>query len=156
MLGTVLAALSAGCREEPKTPVAQYVPTSESARAGLVQVMDDWLEGISPEDSGARHPKVHIVDQTRRPDQRLVRYEIMGEMPADNARAFAVRVHYDGADESEVVRFLAVGVEPLWIFREEDYETIWMHEDEETAETAAGEAVVTDQRAEAGEPAETP
>ena len=65
---------------------------------------------------------------------KLARYEILGEVPAENARAFDVRVTYIGADEPEILRFVAIGVDPMWIFRREDYEEIWQHDAEATAD----------------------
>lgn len=143
MLGLALGTIFAGCREEPKSGIERYIPSSESARAGVSRAMEGWLKGLSPDASGSTRPEVHVVDQTRRADQKLARYEILGEVPAENARAFAVRVAYDGADESEIVQFVAVGVDPMWIFRREDYENIWRHDMEAPADRA-------------GEPAKNP
>ncbi len=144
VLGVALATVFAGCQRESKNPFERYIPSSESARAGVTRVMEGWLEGLSPDASGsAAGPEIHVVDQTRRADQHLVRYEILGEVPAENARAFAVRVMYNGTDEPEILRFIAVGVDPMWIFRREDYEGIWQH----------GEEAPTDR---AGEPTKKP
>lgn len=140
LLGAAIGAALAGCRAEPKGGVERYIPPSEAARAGVVRAMEGWLAGLSPEASGSTKPMVHVVDQTRRADQRLARYEILGEMPAENARSFAVRVTYVGADGPEVVRFFVVGVDPMWVFRQEDYETIWMHEDAPPTDRVAGPA----------------
>ena len=91
----------AGCREEPKNGFERYIPAVRAARrAGVVRVMEGWLKGLSPEASGSLKPEIHVVDQTRRADQHLAGYEIVGEVPAENARAFAVRVRYNGADET--------------------------------------------------------
>jgi hypothetical protein len=98
--------------------------------------MEGWQKGLSPGESGSTRPEVHVVDQTRRADQKLARYEILGEVPAENARAFAVRVTYDGSDEPEILRYIAIGVEPMWIFRREDYEGIWQHQEEAPADRA--------------------
>lgn len=144
MLGGVLATLLlVGCRQEPGSGFERYIPPAEAARANLTRALDGWLKGLPPGDSGTAHPEVHVVDQTRRADQRLVRYEILGEIPAENARAFAVRVAYEGVDEPEIIRFVAIGVEPMWIFRREDYENIWNHQGEASADRA-------------GEPADKP
>jgi hypothetical protein len=136
MLGVTLGTVFAGCHAEPKSGIERYIPSSESARAGVSRAMEGWLKGLSTDASGSTRPEVHVVDQTRRADQHLAGYEILGEEPAENARAFAVRVTYDGADDLEIVRFLAVGVDPMWIFRQEDYETLWMHQDETPADRA--------------------
>jgi hypothetical protein len=136
-LGGAFVTLLAGCHQEPKNPFERYIPSSGSARAGVTSAMEGWLKGLSPEASGSSSsPEVHVVDQTRRADQKLARYEILGEVPAENARAFALRVTYEGTDEPEIVRFIAVGVDPMWIFRREDYEGIWQHQEEAPADRA--------------------
>lgn len=144
MVGVAFVTLLSGCHQEPEKGYESYIPPAESARAGLARAMEGWLKGLPPGESGSNtRPEVHIVDQTRRADQKLARYEILGEVPAENARAFAVRVTYSGKDEPEILRYFAVGVDPMWIFRREDYESIWTHDMEPPADRA-------------GEPARTP
>jgi hypothetical protein len=139
MLGGAFVTLLAGCHEEPRSAFERYIPPAETAREHIKHAMEGWLKGLSPGESGSTRPEVHVVDQTRRADQKLARYEILGEAPAENAREFAVRVTYDGTDESEILRFVAIGVEPMWIFRREDYENIWRHEGMEEPADRAGE-----------------
>jgi hypothetical protein len=135
MLGGVFVTLLAGCHQESKSGYERYIPEAESARAQLARVMDGWLKGVSPGESGSKtRPEVHVVDQTRRADQKLARYEILGEVPADNARAFDVRVTYNGTDQPEILRFFAIGVDPMWIWRREDFEGIWQHNEEAPAD----------------------
>lgn len=136
MLGGAFATLLGGCHQESKSGFERYIPPAESARAHLARAMEGWQKGLSPGESGSTRPEVHVVDQTRRADQKLARYEILGEVPAENARAFAVRVTYDGSDEPEILRYIAIGVEPMWIFRREDYEGIWQHQEEAPADRA--------------------
>ena len=126
--------LLVGCHQDPKGGFERYIPPVEVARGNLARAMDGWLKGLSPGESGGTRPEVHVVDQTRRADQKLARYDILGEVPAENARAFDVRVTYDGVDEPEVLRFVAIGVDPMWIFRREDYEGIWQHNEETPAD----------------------
>lgn len=143
VVGAAFTAVSAGCRRERNSGVERYIPSSEAARAGVSRALEGWLAGLSPDASGSTRPEIRVVDQTRRPDQRLTGYEILGELPAENARSFAVRVLYRGAEKPEIVHFLAVGVDPMWIFRREDYETLWSHREETRVDRV-------------GEPAEKP
>ena len=137
VLGVASGIFFAGCHAEPTNAFERYIPSSEAARKGVTGVMEGWLKGLSPEASGsAARPEIHVVDQTRRADQRLSRYEILGEEPADNARTFAVRVTFNDTEEPEILRYVAFGVDPMWIFRREDYETIWMHDEEAPADRA--------------------
>ncbi len=136
MLSGAVVTLLAGCHEEPKNAFERYIPPAESAQEHITHAMEGWLKGLSPGESGSTRPEVHFVDLTRRADQKLARYEILGEVSAENARAFAVRVTYAGTDEPEILRFIAVGVDPMWIFRKEDYDTLWSHQEEPPADRA--------------------
>ncbi len=136
MLGAALGTCFSGCHAEPKSGFERYIPSPEAARTGVNRLMEGWLKGLSPGESGSTRPEVHFVDQTRRADQKLARYEILGEVPVENARAFAVRVTYNGTDEPEILRFVAIGVDPMWIFRREDYDTLWSHQEEPPADRA--------------------
>ena len=60
--------------------------------------------------------------------------ELIGEVSTDAARGFAARLTLEKPDEEPVVRFLAIGIDPLWVFRQEDYELFshWMHPMDQT------------------------
>jgi hypothetical protein len=53
-----------------------------------------------------------------------VRYTILGEAPGDAPRCFAVRLHLEEPQEEQRVRFVLIGLDPLWVFRHEDYEML--------------------------------
>lgn len=92
-------------------------------------VLDAWQAGRPPEEGVGAKKDVHLVDKQRIPGQKLLRYQVLGEVAADHARGFAVRVTLAGPDEEKVIRLLAVGLDPLWVFRQEDFDLIshWMH-----------------------------
>jgi hypothetical protein len=48
---------------------------------------------------------------------------------SDSGRCFAVRITLDNPAEEQRVRFIVIGVDPLWVFREEDYTMLshWDH-----------------------------
>jgi hypothetical protein len=125
------------CREEPKG-FERYIPPPEAARGAVTLVMDGWRKGLTPDQTVGKAPEVHVVDKHRLPDQHLAQYEILGEVTAENARAFAVRVVFEGSDEPQVVRYIVVGTDPMWVFRQEDYEMIshWMHKMDEPSDRA--------------------
>ncbi|MBI5760289.1 MAG: hypothetical protein HZA46_17375 [Planctomycetales bacterium] len=74
-------------------------------------------------------PEVFVTDSHRRPDQKLEAFEILGPVPGNAPRCFAVKLKLVYPDAEERVRFVVVGIEPLWVFRQEDYDMLahWEH-----------------------------
>lgn len=70
-----------------------------------------------------------FVDQHRKPGQKLVAYEVLGDVEVENARQFAARLELSGETEPALVRYNVFGINPTWVFRLEDYELIshWEH-----------------------------
>jgi hypothetical protein len=62
------------------------------------------------------------VDNCRLPEQTLDQFTILGETPGEGPRCLAVRVHLQNPEETQRLRFVIFGVDPLWIYRYEDYE----------------------------------
>ena len=88
-------------------------------------MLDEWRDG-KDEKTGAT---VNVVDKGRKPGQRLVRSEVLGEVAAETGRGFAVRLHFEDPEAEVVDRYIVIGTGPVWIFRQHDYEMIshWMH-----------------------------
>lgn len=128
ILGGILASCASGCSGKAEG-FERYVPDSPTARGAVVAMLENWRDGKAVEELARRKPSVCIVDKHRKPGQRLVRFELMGEVSTDAARGFAARLTLEKPEEEQVVRFLAVGIDPLWVFRQEDYELFshWMH-----------------------------
>lgn len=128
-----------GCRGRP-AGFEQYVPAPGPAREAVRAVLDAWRDGRPPEEGVGPRRDVHVVDKQRRPGQKLAGYDLLGEVAADKARGFAVRLTLENPDERPVVRFLVVGIEPLWVFRQEDFEMIshWMHPMDEDKDRSGG------------------
>lgn len=123
---SLLALAGCGGEGREEDAAARYVPEPAIARKTLVDRLEEWRAGRDPSSD-------NVVDKHRRPGQRLVGYEILGEVSAETGRGFAARLTLEHPDEEQVVRFLLIGVEPIWVFRQEDYELIshWMHKMDE-------------------------
>jgi hypothetical protein len=121
----VLAAAAAGCTQRTRE---DYIPSAELARSALIQAMDAWKRGEPPGRIEGK-PAVQVGDTRRRTGQKLVRYEVLGELPSEEGRLFAVRVHFENPIAEEKANYLVVGIDPLWVFRQEDYQMVthWEH-----------------------------
>jgi hypothetical protein len=118
----------AGC-EEPQILPEQFVPPSAMAQEALDSTLEAWQTGAAPApvDGGAR--TVQVADTHRTPGQTLASYKILGETAVDGGRRFVVRLELENPAAAENARFVVVGIDPLWVFRQEDYDMIahWDH-----------------------------
>lgn len=137
----IVAVFCLGCSRESKTAGDRYVPATELARHALEAVLVDWREGLEPGPIDRLAVGVRVVDKQRKRGQTLDEFEILGEAPTEAARCFAVRVKLSGPAAEEKVRFIIIGIDPLWVFRQEDYESLsqWScgKQEEEPAKTPA-------------------
>jgi len=117
------AVVCLGCSAEPNT-TDRFVPNADLARQAVEQVLVDWQAGRAPSPIDRLDVGIQVVDKQRKKGQSLEEYEILGEAPSEAARCFAVRVRLSGPDAEEKVRFVVIGIDPLWVFRQEDYESV--------------------------------
>lgn len=142
MLRLGVAAFLVGCGEAQPAPTELEVPDLGSARSALVSSLERWKAGRR--DSGVligSTPSIGIVDAARA-DRPLLGYEVVGPLKAvGKARPFSVRLSLGEPSESVEARYLVLGRDPLWVYRQEDFERMlhWEHKmDVETAETPPG------------------
>lgn len=109
--------------------IEHYTPETGTARAALEAALNEWRNGQPPGEIRGASPAVQVVDTHRRPEQRLERFEILGEVGGDAGRCFSVRLTLANPSEEEKLRFIVVGISPLWVFREDDFTmlTHWDH-----------------------------
>lgn len=110
-----------------------YTPSEAMSRAAIELALRAWQDArperdLSLEANGAL-ACVEFIDKHRQPAQRLESYQILGETASRNGRAFVVRLSLREPDEELKVRYLVVGIDPLWVFRQEDYDMLshWDH-----------------------------
>ena len=140
VIWVVAGACACGCRDEP-AGFDRFVPEAGTARAAVAAALESWRKGDAA-GRGRRRSAPRSTSWTSSGGRvrRMTAYEILGEFPAENARGFAVRLTFDDTDEKPIVRYLVVGTDPIWVFRQEDYEMIshWTHPMEEPDDRAAG------------------
>lgn len=126
-LAGMAAACFAGCGGQP---TAKYIPTADKAHAVLTEVLEAWKAGTTEAAIATASGKVNIADTSRKPGQRLVAYDILGETPNEGGpRAFTVALTLANPDQNIKERYLVVGIDPPWVFRQTDYELLshWDH-----------------------------
>jgi hypothetical protein len=122
----VSAGFSACARQEE---AQRYAPPPELARAAVEAVLVDWQAGRPPAQIDRLPVTVQVVDQQRNKGQVLEEFEILGEAPGNAPRCFAVRLKLRSPEAEATVRYVVVGINPLWVFRQEDFDMLshWDH-----------------------------
>ena len=122
-----LSLVVVGCSGSPD-PVSM-VPDPLRARQAIEAAMASWKAGRPTGVIEPTSPRIQVVDTHRKPGQRLDGFEILAESADGRMRAFTVRLSMLDPEERPVARFLAVGLDPVLIFRQEDFDLLmhWEH-----------------------------
>jgi hypothetical protein len=134
-----------GCGSRPAHSI---VPDSAQARTVLEAAMAAWAAGRAPGMLDTTAPRVQVVDSFRKPGQKLEGFEILAETASPRARTFSLRLHMSEPDERPLARYLVVGIDPVLVFRQEDYEllTHFQHKMDPEPRQAVEPEVPSDQR----------
>ena len=123
-----LVTIAIGCERHPSS-FDRFIPEPSIARHSLNTALEAWLAERPGKEPLGRNPKIQFVDR-RRESLRLTEFEVLGEVITEGARGFAVRLKFADSEEALITRYFVVGIDPLWVFRQEDFETImhWMND----------------------------
>ncbi len=139
---TALLATIAGCERgdrEAHTPA--FVPSWAEARQSLDSSLSVWRDAPPPLPASFDIPGVQFVDGQRKPNQRLLSFQVLSQTDIENARQFTVRLNLEGEESSQLVKYNLVGRNPVWVFRLDDYEKFahWEHDMSEPVSAAKPE-----------------
>jgi hypothetical protein len=106
----------------------RYVPASALAREALTASLESWAAGEQTPRLASGQPGLQFADSLRA-RRNLERFEIVGELPIQDGRRFEVQLHLRNPAGSEKAEYIVLGIDPLWIIRQEDYNMIthWDH-----------------------------
>ncbi len=102
---------------------ARYIPTEQTSRQALEAALTAWQNGRQPGPVADGPPSIQAVDSRWQAGQKLSKFEIVGEEPGDGPTFFSVKLTLKGQAREQVVRYVVVGRNPLWVYREDDYKT---------------------------------
>lgn len=123
-----LFVLAAGCAD-PSDP-GRFYPPEVRARQALEAALSAWQRAIPPgEVPGGSNPTVVVADTHRTPGQRLKAFSVLGMAPGDGPRVFTVKLTLENPATELKARYVVVGIDPVWVFRQEDYDMLshWDH-----------------------------
>ena len=126
-----LATLATGCRKD----ASPYTPAPQTARASLEAALAAWQEGRPAGTLSAGERTIEVVDTTRVQRPKLGSFKVLSETSVSGqGRCFVVRLGFanpsiDSPAEELRERYVVVGIDPIWVFRKEDYDMLahWEH-----------------------------
>ncbi len=123
----LIAAGLLGC--EPTAAPVSIVPDSSRGRQAIEAAMTAWRAGHPTGTIEPGSPRVQVIDTHREPGRTLVAYEILSDSADARVRTFTLRLGFSETEDRPIVRFLVVGIDPILVFRQEDYELLmhWEH-----------------------------
>jgi hypothetical protein len=121
-----LLAASPGCRPAGHE---RFVPAERSAREALESALGAWQRGEPHGPVPGASPAIQFVDTHHKPGQRLKSFAVLSLAPGEGPRVFTVRLALDGPAEEVRVRYVVLGLDPVWVLRQEDYDMTahWDH-----------------------------
>jgi hypothetical protein len=101
---------------------ASAVPSEQVARTALEAALNSWCDGGKPGVLPGTEPRVEVHDTPWASGQSLTSFEILREEPGTVDKRFAVRLSLAKPDRVLEVEYHVLGVAPVMVFRDEDYE----------------------------------
>ena len=118
--------LLVGCSKSGKS-VSDFMPSTDNGRNALEAALNYWKAGNPPGTVPGTTPPVEVVDaKWKAAPKQLKEFEITGEdaPPADStSRYFKVRLTMKSGTKQDV-RYVVVGIDPLWVYGEKDFEAL--------------------------------
>ena len=126
-----------GCNWRKGNSPESYIPSVKSSVSILEEVFEAWKAEKPTGMIRKSGPAVNVVDESRRPGQKLLGFEILGEVTGNGPRVFAVKLQFDFPKEEKTIRYVLVGIDPLWVFQQSDYDKMvhWEMNHDEASES---------------------
>jgi hypothetical protein len=117
---TCLVGLVAGCGSET-TGSGGNMPTTQTARQALESALTAWQKGQPPGLIASTTPPVQAVDLAWQGGQKLGGFSIVSEDDSEDVKKFSVKLTMKQPPGQKEVRYVVLGREPVWVYRDEDY-----------------------------------
>lgn len=105
------------------TSTDDYVPSPESARSALEKALTAWKNGEPQGTVESGEVKIEPLDTRWRDGQQIESFTIVEELPGDPHPKFKVTLRFKDALEDEEATYIVFGIDPIQVYRAEDYET---------------------------------
>jgi hypothetical protein len=121
-VGLGLLALCAGCNRNRSH--SDFLPAEDKARKALETALTTWQNGGPVGKIVNGPPAIEVIDSKWKAGQKLQSYQILQAVPGDGPARFVVRLTLKQPPGEQEVRYVVLGLDPLWVYREEDYKKL--------------------------------
>ncbi|MFM7057764.1 MAG: hypothetical protein ACKO2P_12670 [Planctomycetota bacterium] len=106
-----------------------YIPADDICLSALAKSLEAWCAGAGAGPVAGTTPIVHVTDSSRVKQRPLLSWQILGKVPGNAPSCFAVQLKLDQPVEERRERYVVIGIDPLWVFRHDDYDLLlhWEH-----------------------------
>ena len=99
-----------------------FIPKEAKSREALTTALTAWKKGEKWEKIPAGESIIEVLDNKWRAGQQLADFQILEADPAgEGPQWFTVKLVMKKPAGELKVRYVVVGIDPLWVYREEDY-----------------------------------
>jgi hypothetical protein len=103
-------------------PEARYVPPSDTAQQSLDAALNAWKNGSREQTFSSQGTSITVFDSRWRAGNKLQGFQITEELAPNPHREFRVKMRLAKKAKDEETTYLVIGINPLLIYRSEDYE----------------------------------
>ncbi len=121
-----LAVIFYETRPDSRPVPVSPLPERAAGRLAVEKALGRWRDSVESEPKGSQSEQVVLVDQQRKPGQRLRGFALLGDFEVESCRCFKVKLELAEPEESKLVVYYVFGRDPMWVYRAEDFERI-MH-----------------------------
>jgi hypothetical protein len=99
----------------------RYIPPTDRARSAVEAALSSWKAGEPLKTITTHTPPVDFFDARRQAGKKLESFHIVGEVTSQEHPAFKVDLRFAGEKEHEETTYIVIGIDPLLVFRAEDF-----------------------------------
>jgi hypothetical protein len=115
LLTLVLCGCSAANRSE-----FDILPNTDKARDALEKALTAWQNGQKVGKVQESSPGIEAIDNVWQAGKKLTSFEVLQAVDKPGPRWFLVKLTLKDAQPQQV-HYAVLGLDPLWVYREEDY-----------------------------------
>jgi hypothetical protein len=96
-------------------------PGVDTGRAALDAALSAWKSGAPVGDVAETKPPVRAVDSNWAAGKKLASFEVGRAEPGAVPPRWSVTLQFEGQASPVETRYVVVGTDPIWVYRESDY-----------------------------------